>query len=454
MVQFSVGGNGYAEPFTTTYGRQGETPPRDFPQAVQAAYANPVTASCLIARQRVFSDARFQFRQLNNGRPGKLFGTPDLAMLEKPWTNGTTGELLGRMLQDTDLAGNFYMTQMDGQFLRMRPDWVTIVTASRDVFEPTSGEMGTLGVELVGYLYCEPQKRAVFFAPGDVCHFSPIPDPMATFKGMSLLHAAMSDLLGDEGMSAHKRQFMDHAATPNMVIKFDPTVDPDAIEAFEEIFEDRFVGAMNAYKTMFLGGGADLTVVGKDFEQMDFKNVQGHGETRIAAALRVPAIIAGLSEGMDAATYSNYGQARRHWADGELHPLWRMASAALEPLVTVPPGAQLWYDARDIPFLREDEGDSANILNTKAQAISALVKDGYTADSVVKAIDTGDLTLLQHSGLFSVQLQTPGSTAMPLEPPATEAAAEAAIAAGGGPGGAAPMPMMNGFAKPALPAAK
>jgi phage portal protein BeeE len=57
---------------------------------------------------------------------------------------------------------------------------------------------------------------------------------------------------------------------------------------------------------------------------------QGAGETRIAAAAGVPPVIVGLSEGLQAATYSNYSQARRRFADGTMRPLWRNAAVARE----------------------------------------------------------------------------------------------------------------------------
>ena len=61
-------------------------------------------------------------------------------------------------------------------------------------------------------------------------------------------------------------------------------------------------GLWNAYKTLYLGGGADAKIIGSNMQQLDFKTVQGHGETRIAAAAGVPPIIVGLSEGLEAAT--------------------------------------------------------------------------------------------------------------------------------------------------------
>lgn len=122
-------------------------------------------------------------------------------------------------------------------------------------------------------------------------------------------------------------------------------------------------------------------------------------------------MIVGLSEGLAAATYSNYGQARRRLADGTAHPLWQNAAGSLEPLLTKPQGAnvRLWYDASDVPLLREDEKDAAEIAHVTAQTIQAYITAGYKPESVVAAVDAGDIRLLDHTGLLSVQMQKPGS---------------------------------------------
>jgi len=169
---------------------------------------------------------------------------------------------------------------------------------------------------------------------------------------------------------------------------------------------------------LYLGGGADVTVVGSDFKQLDFAKVQGAGETRIAAAAGVPPIIVGLSEGLQAATYSNYGQARRRFADGTIHPLWQNAAGSFGTLVRPPGGStsgavRLWYDARHVPFLREDAKDAAEIQGLQSRTIRALVDAGYTPESVVAAVNAQDWALLVHTGLFSVQLQKPGEGTPP-----------------------------------------
>jgi len=157
-----------------------------------------------------------------------------------------------------------------------------------------------------------------------------------------------------------------------------------------------------------LGGGADVKVIGSNFDQLDLKSVQGAGETRIAAAAGVPASYLGISEGLAGSSLNagNYVAARRRFADGTIRPLWRAACGALETLLTVPdPTVRLWYDDRDVAFLQEDVLDSADIRSKDAQTMRQLVDGGFDPASVVDAVTTGDMSRLIHTGNVSVQLQ-------------------------------------------------
>jgi len=116
-----------------------------------------------------------------------------------------------------------------------------------------------------------------------------------------------------------------------------------------------------------------------------------------------------MSEGLSSATYSNYGQARRAFADTWGSNQWRSACGAFAPLVKTPDGYELWYDTKDIPFLREDVKDLATVQSQQAATINALIASGWTADSAVAAVLAEDFSKLEHSGLMSVQLQAPVS---------------------------------------------
>lgn len=377
--------------------------------AQQALKSNGVVFACMLVRQLLFSEARFQFRQIRNGRPGDLFGTADLAPLEQPWPNGTTGDLLSRALQDADLAGNAFFVRRGSQIKRLRPDWVKIAIGSMGDAESGAWDVDS---EILGYLYKPGGPGSKYpeqsFLREEVAHFAPIPDPEAQFRGMSWLTPIVREIMSDKAATQHKLAFFENGATPNLVIKYD-TADIEKFKTYVELFKTGHEGAANAYKTIFLATGADATVVGADLKQLDFKQVQGAGETRIAAAAGVPPVIVGLSEGLQAATYSNYGQARRRFADGTMRPLWRCMAGAMASIITVPSGSELWYDARDIAFLQEDQKDAAEIQSVEAQSIRTLTDAGFTPESVIAAIIASDFSRLVHTNLFSVQLQPPGT---------------------------------------------
>ena len=274
----------------------------DFRGLATGAYAtNGIVFACMMVRQLVFSAVRFQYQRMAAGRPSELFGNATLRLFEAPWPGGTTQDLLARMIQDVDLAGNSYWTEVDDQLVRLRPDWVTIVLEAR------LHRGGTLGHRRIGYLYEEggsgSGNEPVPLMVDEVAHFAPQPDPLATYRGMSWLTPIVREIQADRLMGQHQRKFFENGATPNMVIKHDVGATQEKIERFAAAMKATNIGIGNAYKALNLYPGADATVVGADFKQIDFKVVRGHGETRIAAAAGVPPVIVGLSEGLEAATY-------------------------------------------------------------------------------------------------------------------------------------------------------
>jgi phage portal protein BeeE len=404
MEMFSYQGVGYS-----VYGGDNQNRERDttsFTRYVGEFYRdNGIIFAVILSRMLLFTEAKFQWQRLINGRPGDLFGTPTLSLLEVPWPNGTTGDLLARMEQDVSLHGNFYATREGDRIRRLRPDWVEIILDS------APGEAVTTNI--VGYLYkpggSDSSTAPKVYTPQEVAHWAPIPDPLAQYRGMSWLTPVIREMVADRAATDHKLKFFENAATPNLAVSFSENITKDQFNAFMAAMNAAHQGTANAYKTLYLGGGADVKTIGANMDQMDFKNTQGAGETRICAAGGVPPIIVGLSEGLASATYSNYGMARRKFGDHWARPQWRSACAALAVLLDVPSGARLWYDDRDIAFLREDQKDVAAIQSQQATTMKSLVDSGYEPDSVTAAMLNEDWSLLKHTGLFSVQLQPPGT---------------------------------------------
>jgi phage portal protein BeeE len=256
--------------------------------------------------------------------------------------------------------------------------------------------------------------------PDEFAHWSPIPDPECPGMGQSWVTAALQDIQGDRAATEHKLKFFTNGATPNMVVKGIPAATKEQFDEIVDMMESRHAGVANAYKTLYLTAGADATVVGSDLKQLDFKATQGAGETRIAMLGRVPAPLLGISEGLAGSSLNagNFGMARRIFADSWIYPSLQNLSASLEAMLTraAEPAvgqedAELWFDTADMPILREDAKDAAEISQINATTIGQLVREGFTPESSKAAVIGQDMSLLVHSGLVSVQLQVPGTQA-------------------------------------------
>ena len=274
---------------------------------------------------------------------------------------------------------------------------------------------GALDGEILGYVYQNGgifpgnQNPLLTLPPSSVAHWYPLPDPLNAGLGMSWITPAIREIQGDMLASQHKITYFSNGATPNLVVKGIPAVTKDQFDTIVDAMEERHAGMANAYKTLYLTAGADATVVGANLAEIDFRAVQAGGETRISFLSRVPAPLLGIGEGLQGSSLNagNFAASRRMFGDSWIFPTLQDLASTLAPLVNVPPPAELWFDTADMPILREDALDAANIQQVQANTITSLVKDGFDPESAIAAVTSQDMTQLVHTGLVSVQLQPP-----------------------------------------------
>lgn len=394
-------------------GARAEEIPADFGGYVQALMQCPPAFAAQLKRARYLSQARFQWR---NKKTGKQFGTSGLGIVERPWPKATTGTLLSRMEWHAGPAGNAFVfyDQVRGRLKVMRPDFITMVLGSQtDAKDPAD----QLDAEIVAFAYTPgglgSGQKPTILNPADVAHWAPIPDPLTSFRGMSWLTPLVRELQGDILTADHKIRYFENGATPNLVVKGIPAGNATEFKALVDMMEDEHSGASNAYKTLYLAAGADATVVGSDMSQLAFKDLVGAGETRIASVGEVPAVMLGISEGMQGSSLNqgNYKEARRSFNDGWFASTLGDLAACLDEIIPSPTDGELSPDTSRMPLMREDERDAAEIRKADAQTVRNLLDAGFDPNAAIDFVQTGDLSTLtdNHSGLFSVQLQKPGT---------------------------------------------
>jgi len=392
------------------------------PGYMRALNSCPPAFAAQMVRALVLSQARFTFRNRpwHSTAPRKTFGTTALSLLENPWPNGTTGDLVGLMEWHAGLAGNAFVLEQRDRLRVLRPDWVGLFYGSE--LDPDSPDHALDG-ELLAYVYQvggigNSQTKPTVLPVGvdRVAHWVPpgLEDPENPGRGMSWITPGLRDIQADQAATEFKTKFLTNGATPNMIVKGLPATTKEQFNEIVDMIEERHTGFANAFKTLYLTGGADATIVGSNLKELDLTHTQGGGETRLSMLSRVPAPVLGIAAGLEGSSLNagNFGQARRLFADTWVFPTLQDLAHTLSAITDVPyTDAELWFDAIDIPLLREDARDAADINSTKASTISALVSAGYTPESAVAAVESGDFRILKHTGLYSVQLQPAGAPA-------------------------------------------
>lgn len=392
----------------------------DFGSAVRTIHSRSgVVAAAVYARSLVISQLQFKYRPLRND--GRLFGNESLLPLENPGRDVTRQGLLSRIEPDVAYHGNAYIRRLpDGRLRRLRPDWMQILIGSDE--RPEDVRLGA-DAEVVGYVY-KPggqysEHQAQLLSLAEVAHWAPESHPLSSFIGEAWVTAVWREIAADMQSTDHVSKFFDNAATANMVAKApEGIVNKEQFDEWVDTFESAHRGSQNAWRTIYVQPGTDIQVVGSQIGDLKMAELQGGFETRVAARARVPATVLLIREGMQGSALNagNYQQTRRLWADSWFSPYAQSLCATLQRLVDAPAGAELTYDPSRIMLLQEDQQDAAEIMSRQMLTIESGVRAGYTPESVVDAVTSSDLARLVHTGLFSVQLQPPG-TAAPIPAP-------------------------------------
>lgn len=385
-------------------------PPQGFEQAVNVAYAgNGVIGAAIAARAYLISQLRFRWQRPD----GSYFTTADLDVLNRP-------ELVRRSLllnqaeRHVSLHGAAFFARQNRTepITLLRPDWVTLLFQSD---HDASAALQQHDAKLFALVYKPGGSETappVMFAPDEFAMWAPEPDPTCWWRGSSWVTALINEILTDRQANDFTAKFFENGATPQVIVSLDPSVTKEQAETYAAMVNEKHAGAQNAYKTMFIGGGAQPHVVGSDLKSLSMREIHGLIETRIAVRSRVPAVVLSIAEGLggSALNAGNYAQTRRLWGDGWFSPHAQDLCAALAPLVNRPGNdVELSFDPSLIEFLQEDRKDEAEIRQANAVTARQLVEAGYDPDSVTTYIDTSDVKALKHTGNLSVQLQPPGA---------------------------------------------
>jgi HK97 family phage portal protein len=206
------------------------------------------------------------------------------------------------------------------------------------------------------YTYDPGDGQLVSVPAADVVHFKwPSVTPSEPWLAQAPLQAVAAEVDADNEMSAYLRSVLLNDAVPRIIVKqpADRFMSDDEVDRAKARFRAEY-GSANKGSVMFLENGADIERLGMNLQELAFDALHRVPESRIAAALRVPPIIAGLLVGLERATYSNYGEARRAFAQETLAPLWALWSDEVQNSLADELGVYVRHDLSRVQSLQED----------------------------------------------------------------------------------------------------
>ena len=327
---------------------------------------NSAVVACLNVLATSFAEPSLKVFKKVNKETEEVYGHPLEQLLQRP-NPFTSGSLLAHYIVTAiNASGDAYLLKIRNssgrviQLIPMMPDRVT--------------PRGTEDELITHYEYYGSSKHMgefVVLKKDDLVHIRQGIDPNNHRRGFAPLKSVLRELLGDEAAGQYATALLHNMAVPGVILapKDDSNGGPsrDEAEAIAKMYKSKF-GGSNRGAPMVLTGPMDVKTVSFSPDQMDLKELRRLPEERVSAVLGVPAILAGLGAGLDAATYNNTKELREFFTEQKLIPLWKTVANELTHQLlladfTNDTSLSAQYDIDSVRALASDKNETYKRMN-------------------------------------------------------------------------------------------
>lgn len=192
----------------------------------------------------------------------------------------------------------------------------------------------------------------------DIIHWKWMPDPEQPWIGRGAVAGAAGDISTDTEIREYVYSLLKNDASPPLVVTLveGEEVSDVKVARLGAQWMQKYGGAKRGVPA-FLEAGMTVTQTGMNLQQLAYEALHNIPESRIAAAFRVPPIIAGLNIGLQRSTFSNYAEAREAFTEDTLIPLWHGLESEIEQSLMTDFGEELVlrHDLSEVRSLQEDQ---------------------------------------------------------------------------------------------------
>jgi HK97 family phage portal protein len=198
----------------------------------------------------------------------------------------------------------------------------------------------------------------------DVLHIKWMPDPDFPYQGQSPMEPVWRETMTDNELTRFIKALLQNDAVPRGLLTVPAGLTlPKQVKQDLKLNWKRMFGGNNAGDIAIMEGGATYTRLSMLLNEMQTDIIRAVPEARIAAAFKVPPIVAHLNVGLNKATYSNYEEARQQFTEETLVPLWDLVASefnqGLMPEIDPSGRFYLAFDTGKVEALKENVNDKA-----------------------------------------------------------------------------------------------
>ena len=327
---------------------------------------NSAVVACLNVLATSFAEPQLKIYKKESEGPSELIAHPVEQLLQRP-NPFTSGSLLSHYIVTAiNASGDAYLLKVrnsSGRVIQLIPMMPNRVTPR--------GNEDTLITHYEYYGTSKTMGEFVVIKKNDLIHIRQGIDPNNHRRGFAPLKSVLRELLGDEAAGQYSTALLHNMAVPGVILspKDDTAGGPsrDEAEAIAKMYKSKFGGA-NRGAPMVLTGAMDVKTVSFSPDQMDLKELRRLPEERVSAVLGVPAILAGLGAGLDAATYNNTKELREFFTEQKLIPLWKTVANELTHQLLLQDFTNdisnyCAYDLNEVRALASDKNDTFKRVN-------------------------------------------------------------------------------------------
>lgn len=236
------------------------------------------------------------------------------------------------------------------------------------------------------YIFTDSMGKPERIPAEEVIQLSfPTVDLEKPWLSMSPLIACAREADTDNEAARYGYALLKNDAVPQTVFSL-KTADGGALEAgiYEKAkaaIREKFGGEAAGSAMVTNGASVSVQRIGLDLTKLGGAALRAVPEARMCAAFRIPAIVVGLTAGLDKATYANFSEARSMWTQNTLVPWWVLIAGELtHGLIEAGDGRYFAFDTSKVAALQTD----ANALS--ARVVNEWNSDLLTLDEARAAI--------------------------------------------------------------------